>query len=208
MNCSTKAAISVRFSSRAAQRRKAASSIEELKSYIVDYEEKNENPSLGDFLENMALYTDADQSGEDEDAVIMMTMHAAKGPPSSRSCSSPAWRTACSPGFRAMEKEEDMEGGAPSVLCRCDAREEAAVPHLRRAPSAAGRTQSPTPPASSTRCRRSCSTTILSRAAASAATAPDPTLDRPQVMRARLSPPERQSRVHRSHRQKPAVPPA
>ena len=30
--------------------------IEELKSYIVDYEDKTETPSLGDFLENMALY--------------------------------------------------------------------------------------------------------------------------------------------------------
>ena len=82
--------------------------IEELKSYIVDYEEKNENPSLGDFLENMALYTDADQSGEDEDAVIMMTMHAAKG------LEFPVvflagMEDGLFPGFRAMEKEEDME---------------------------------------------------------------------------------------------------
>ena len=82
--------------------------IEELKSYIVDYEEKNENPTLGDFLENMALYTDADQSAEDEDAVVMMTMHAAKG------LEFPVvflagMEDGLFPGFRAMENTEDME---------------------------------------------------------------------------------------------------
>ena len=82
--------------------------IEELKSYIVDYEDKTETPSLGDFLENMALYTDADQSDEDDDAVIMMTMHAAKG------LEFPVvflagMEDGLFPGFRAMEKEEDME---------------------------------------------------------------------------------------------------
>ena len=82
--------------------------IEELKSYIVDYEEKNEAPTLGGFLENMALYTDADQSAEDEDAVLMMTMHSAKG------LEFPivflaGMEDGLFPGFRAMEREEDME---------------------------------------------------------------------------------------------------
>ena len=82
--------------------------IEELKSYIVDYEEKHETPTLGDFLENMALYTDADQSEEDEDAVLMMTMHSAKG------LEFPivflaGMEDGLFPGFRAMEREEDME---------------------------------------------------------------------------------------------------
>ena len=53
--------------------------IEELKSYIVNYENDHAEPSLAGFLEEMALYTDADQTGEDEDAVLMMTMHSAKG---------------------------------------------------------------------------------------------------------------------------------
>ena len=82
--------------------------IEELKSYIVDYEAKNEAPTLGGFLENMALYTDADQSAEDEDAVLMMTMHSAKG------LEFPivflaGMEDGLFPGFRAMEREEDME---------------------------------------------------------------------------------------------------
>ena len=82
--------------------------IEELKSYIVDYEEKNEMPTLGGFLENMALYTDADQTAEDEDAVLMMTMHSAKG------LEFPVvflagMEDGLFPGFRATEREEDME---------------------------------------------------------------------------------------------------
>lgn len=59
--------------------RSRAENIMELKSNIVNYEHDHEDPSLGGFLEEMALYTDADQSAEDEDAVLMMTMHSAKG---------------------------------------------------------------------------------------------------------------------------------
>ena len=82
--------------------------IEELKSYLVEYEEKNEAPTLGGFLEDMALYTDADQTEEDEDAVLMMTMHSAKG------LEFPivflaGMEDGLFPGFRAMEREEDME---------------------------------------------------------------------------------------------------
>ena len=108
--------------------------IEELKSYIVDYEDKTETPSLGDFLENMALYTDADQSGEDDDAVIMMTMHAAKG------LEFPVvflagMEDGLFPGFRAMEKDEDME--EERRLCYVAVtRAKTTVPHLCGAPPA------------------------------------------------------------------------
>ena len=82
--------------------------IEELKSYLVDYEEKEAAPTLGGFLESMALYTDADQTAEDEDAVLMMTMHSAKG------LEFPVvflagMEDGLFPGFRATEREEDME---------------------------------------------------------------------------------------------------
>lgn len=53
--------------------------INELKSNIMEYMEANEALSLQDFLEEMSLYTDADQATEEEDAVALMTMHAAKG---------------------------------------------------------------------------------------------------------------------------------
>ena len=82
--------------------------IEELKSYIVDYENKTDTPSLGDFLENMALYTDADQSRDDDEAVTMMTMHSAKG------LEFPVvflvgMEEGLFPGFRALDKTDDME---------------------------------------------------------------------------------------------------
>nr|WP_297171161.1 UvrD-helicase domain-containing protein [uncultured Agathobaculum sp.] len=82
--------------------------IEELKSYIVGYENDHDEPSLAGFLEEMALYTDADQTSEDEDAVLMMTMHSAKG------LEFPVvflagMEDGLFPGFRAMERAEDME---------------------------------------------------------------------------------------------------
>lgn len=82
--------------------------IEELKSYIVNYEQSAAEPTLSGFLEEMALYTDADKTGDEEDAVLMMTMHSAKG------LEFPVvilagMEDGLFPGFRAMEREEDME---------------------------------------------------------------------------------------------------
>ena len=82
--------------------------IEELKSYIVNYENDHEQSSLSGFLEEMALYTDADQTGEDEDAVLMMTMHSAKGR-EFPGVFLAGMEDGLFPGFRAMEREEDME---------------------------------------------------------------------------------------------------
>lgn len=53
--------------------------IMELKSTIIEYEKNVINPTLSGFLEDMALYTDADRVSENEDATLMMTMHSAKG---------------------------------------------------------------------------------------------------------------------------------
>lgn len=53
--------------------------INDLKSLMVEYMQKHETFSVQEFLEEMSLYTDADQAGEEEDAVSLMTMHAAKG---------------------------------------------------------------------------------------------------------------------------------
>ncbi len=51
----------------------------ELKSNIVKYSEESDNPSLAEFLEEIALYTDLDSWDESSDYVIMMTLHSAKG---------------------------------------------------------------------------------------------------------------------------------
>ena len=150
--------------------------IEELKSYIVDYEDKTETPSLGDFLENMALYTDADQSGEDDDAVIMMTMHAAKG------LEFPVvflagMEDGLFPGFRAMEKDEDME--EERRLCYV------AVTRAERR-LLYGRTQYSHPSRFVDEMPEELlESNITESRRFSNATAPDPTLSRPQVARAR-----------------------
>ncbi len=53
--------------------------IEELKSTMVKFEEENEDGDLSQFLEEVALYTDMDRADLDDDTVLMMTMHSAKG---------------------------------------------------------------------------------------------------------------------------------
>ena len=53
--------------------------VRELKSSINSYVQNAEIPTLAGFLEEIALYTDLEQYNEGDDAVVMMTMHSAKG---------------------------------------------------------------------------------------------------------------------------------
>ena len=53
--------------------------IRELKSSINAYVQNAEVPTLAGFLEEIALYTDLEQYNEGDDAVVMLTMHSAKG---------------------------------------------------------------------------------------------------------------------------------
>ena len=53
--------------------------VRELKSSIHSYMENTEYPTLAGFLEEIALYTDIEQYNESDDAVVMMTIHSAKG---------------------------------------------------------------------------------------------------------------------------------
>ncbi len=53
--------------------------VRELKSSIQSYMENAELPTLSGFLEEIALYTDLEQYNQSDDAVVMMTMHSAKG---------------------------------------------------------------------------------------------------------------------------------
>ena len=161
--------------------------IEELKSYIVDYEEKNENPTLGDFLENMALYTDADQSAEDEDAVIMMTMHAAKG------LEFPVvflagMEDGLFPGFRAMENTEDMEEERRLCYVAVTRAKEQLYLTCAERRLLYGRTQYAHPSRFIDEMPEELlDSNIVESRRFSSATAPDPTLDRPQVTRARYA---------------------
>ena len=53
--------------------------IEEFLSKAVIYQEESENPTLSGFLEEVALIADIDSLDENEDYVVLMTLHAAKG---------------------------------------------------------------------------------------------------------------------------------
>ena len=53
--------------------------IDELISKAVSYEQEAEHPSLSGFLEDGALISDLDSVNEDENRVLMMTLHSAKG---------------------------------------------------------------------------------------------------------------------------------
>lgn len=80
----------------------------ELKSNIADFMSRQEQPTLEGFLEEVSLFTDIDRIDESSDAVVMMTMHSAKG------LEFPqvflvGMEEGIFPGFRAMEKEEDLE---------------------------------------------------------------------------------------------------
>ncbi|MDD2969735.1 MAG: UvrD-helicase domain-containing protein [Lachnospiraceae bacterium] len=53
--------------------------IDELVSKIISYEENAEVPSLSEFLEEVALVAEIDKVKEDDNKVLLMTLHSAKG---------------------------------------------------------------------------------------------------------------------------------
>lgn len=82
--------------------------VRELKSSINAYVENSEEPTLAGFLEEIALYTDLEQYNEGDDAVVMMTMHSAKG------LEFPhvflvGFEDGLFPGMRAIGDKEEME---------------------------------------------------------------------------------------------------
>ena len=82
--------------------------VRELKSSIHSYVENAEMPTLAGFLEEIALYTDLEQYNESDDAVVMMTMHSAKG------LEFPnvylvGFEDGLFPGMRAIGDSEEME---------------------------------------------------------------------------------------------------
>ena len=82
--------------------------IRELKSSINAYVQNADVPTLAGFLEEIALYTDLEQYNEGDDAVVMMTMHSAKG------LEFPnvflvGFEDGLFPGMRAIGEMEEME---------------------------------------------------------------------------------------------------
>ena len=53
--------------------------IREFVGAVQEYEDKSDNPTLADYLENVALVSDLDSMTEEGGAVTMMTLHSAKG---------------------------------------------------------------------------------------------------------------------------------
>ena len=53
--------------------------IDEMKSNLIEYVSSHEDPSLEDFLSEVSLISDIDKYDETADAVILMTIHNAKG---------------------------------------------------------------------------------------------------------------------------------
>ena len=56
-----------------------AENVKELRSSIVEYAQRAETPTLSGFLEDVALFTDIDRFDASADALVMMTLHSAKG---------------------------------------------------------------------------------------------------------------------------------
>ncbi|MCI5500022.1 MAG: UvrD-helicase domain-containing protein [Clostridiales bacterium] len=82
--------------------------IHELSSSISGYLENAEDPSLGGFLDEVALYTDLDGVEDADNCVTLMTMHAAKG------LEFPVvfavgMEEGVFPGYRAIGEEEELE---------------------------------------------------------------------------------------------------
>ena len=80
----------------------------ELKSNLADFSERTEVPTLAGFMEEISLFTDIDRMDAESDAVVMMTMHSAKGLefPYVFLC---GMEDGIFPGFRTMGNEEDLE---------------------------------------------------------------------------------------------------
>ncbi len=82
--------------------------VRELKSSIQAYVQNAEAPTLAGFLEEIALYTDIEEYNDGDDAVVLMTMHSAKG------LEFPhvflvGFEDGLFPGMRAIGDHEEME---------------------------------------------------------------------------------------------------
>ena len=53
--------------------------VQELSSMLIKYQEEDDEFSLNEFLEDVALVSDIDSYNEDDDCVVLMTIHSAKG---------------------------------------------------------------------------------------------------------------------------------
>ncbi|MCH5321033.1 MAG: UvrD-helicase domain-containing protein [Eubacterium sp.] len=82
--------------------------IKELSSMFIKYQEETDEPDLSDFLEDVALITDIDSYNEDEDSVVLMTLHSAKGL-EFPVVFIPGMEEGIFPGSQSMYSDEELE---------------------------------------------------------------------------------------------------
>lgn len=80
----------------------------EFKSVIQKYQEDDPNMSLAEFMERIALLAEVDNHDADEDAVVLMTMHSAKGL-EFPFVFMPGMEDGLFPGWRAFDREDGLE---------------------------------------------------------------------------------------------------
>ena len=82
--------------------------VEELRTSVIRYMEQADDPTLSGFLEETALFTDADEAEGDNDRVALMTIHSAKGLEFDNVFLI-GMEDGIFPGSRSLDSEEDME---------------------------------------------------------------------------------------------------
>lgn len=82
--------------------------IGELVSTAKQYEDSTEEPSLSEFLEDVALVSDVDRYDESADAVVLMTIHSAKGL-EFPTVFLPGMEEGLFPGYRAIFENDEIE---------------------------------------------------------------------------------------------------
>ena len=82
--------------------------IAELVTKATDYAQSHDNASLSSFLEEVALVADVDNLDEDQDRVVLMTLHSAKGLEFDKVyiC---GMEDGLFPGYRAVNADDDEE---------------------------------------------------------------------------------------------------
>ncbi len=82
--------------------------VQELKSNIIEYTRTHDTPSLEGFLEEVALFTDIDRYDAGADAVVLMTLHSAKGLefPVVFMC---GMEEGIFPSYRSLDEQEQLE---------------------------------------------------------------------------------------------------
>ena len=82
--------------------------VQELSSMFIKYQEEDDEFTLQKFLEDVALVSDIDSYNEDDDCVVLMTLHSAKGL-EFPVVFIPGMEEGIFPGSQSLYSEEDME---------------------------------------------------------------------------------------------------